>query len=49
MEKVFDGYKGIILFYVIVLILAIFWVKRAERLNTQAKADTETVIIKCRA
>jgi hypothetical protein len=33
MEKIFDNYKGVILFYVIIAILALLWSTRVSQLN----------------
>lgn len=44
MEKVLDSNKGIILFYLIVAILALIWALRIDKINTQTRVNTATVI-----
>jgi len=33
MEKIFDDYKGVVLFYIIIAILALLWSTRISQLN----------------
>lgn len=37
LEKVFNGYKGLIIFYMIVAILAFMLTKKIEEVNSQAQ------------
>ena len=40
MEKIFDNYKGVILFYVIIAILALLWSSRISQLNQISQSET---------
>ena len=44
MEKIFDNYKGLIFFYLIIFLLTIFWVKRLKTINTQASIEVTSII-----
>jgi len=46
MEKIrefFDNYKGLIIFYIIVAILAFLLTKKIEDINSEARISTEQV------
>lgn len=37
LEKIFNGYKGLIIFYIIVAVLAFMLTKKIEDINSQAQ------------
>lgn len=39
MEKIFDNYKGVILFYIIIALLALLWSTRVSQLNQISQND----------
>lgn len=42
MEKIFEDYKGVIIFYALVMIMAILFTMRMDKINSQAQNIIET-------
>ncbi len=40
-EKLFDSYKGLVIFYIIVAVLALMIAKKIDRINISTSQNTE--------